>query len=98
MRTSPTLTLRELRPADLEQAVQIVGRAMCDNPVNVRAFSISDVERRCRALTRFFRPILRGLYHRGVIYGSYRDGALLGVCGIARPGFCRPPLLEKLSV
>jgi ribosomal protein S18 acetylase RimI-like enzyme len=98
MRTIPTLTLRELRPAGLEQAAQIVGRAMCDNPVNVRAFAILDAERRCRALTRFFRPILRGLYQRGVIYGAYRDGALLGVCGIARPGFCRPPFLEKLSV
>jgi len=98
MRTLPTLILRELRRADLEQAVQIVSRSMCDNPANVRAFAILDTERRCRALARFFRPVLRGLHQRGLIYGAYRDSALLGVCGIARPGFCQPALLEKLSV
>jgi ribosomal protein S18 acetylase RimI-like enzyme len=98
MKSISTLTLRELRRADLEHAAQIVGCSMRDNPANVRAFPILDAERRGRALGRFFRPVLRGLYQRGVIYGAYRDGALLGVCGIARPGFCQPALLEKISV
>jgi ribosomal protein S18 acetylase RimI-like enzyme len=98
MKTISTLTLCELQRADLEQAVQVLGRSMCDNPANIRAFGILDAERRCWALTRFFRPVLRGLYQRGLIYGAYRDGALVGVCGMARPGFCQPALLEKLSV
>ena len=98
MKTISTLTLRELQGTDLEQAVQILGRGMCDNPANVRVFARLDAERRRCALARFFRPVLRGLYQRGLIYGAYRDGVLVGVCGIARPGFCQPALLEKLSV
>jgi ribosomal protein S18 acetylase RimI-like enzyme len=92
------LTLRQLRRTDLEQAAQILGRGMNDNPVVVRAFATLLAERRCRALGRFFRPVLHGLYQRGLIYGAYRDDALVGVCGIARPGFCQPTLLEKLNV
>ena len=52
---------------------------MRDNPANVRAFAISDAERRRQALERFFRPVLLGTYHqRGLIYGAYRDSALVG--------------------
>ncbi len=76
----------------------ILGRGMRDNPANLRAFAISDAERRSRALARFFRPVLRGLHQRGLIYGAYRDDVLLGVCGVARPGFCQPTLLEKLCM
>ena len=94
MKTISTLILRELRGTDLEQAVQILGRSMCDNPVNVRVFAQLDAERRCWALARFFRPVLRGLYQRGLIYGAYRDGVLVGVCGIARPGFCQHPVFR----
>jgi ribosomal protein S18 acetylase RimI-like enzyme len=94
----PTLSLRELRRTDLEQAAQILGRGMSDNPVIVRAFATLHANRRCRALERFFRPVLHGLYQRGLIYGAYRDDALVGVCGMAKPGFCQPTPMEKLSV
>ena len=73
-------------------------RGMCDNPANVRVFGIRDAERRCRALAQFFVPVLRGLYRRGVVLGAFREDALVGVCGIARPGRCQPPLGEKLRV
>jgi ribosomal protein S18 acetylase RimI-like enzyme len=33
-----------------------------------------------------------------LIYGAYRDNELVGICGIARPGFCQPTSLEKLRV
>jgi ribosomal protein S18 acetylase RimI-like enzyme len=97
MRTILVMKLRELRKPDLEQACLILARGMRDNPANVNAFGISDTGRR-RALARFFQPVLRGLHRRGLIYGAYRDHALVGVCGIARPGFCQPGLLEKLCV
>jgi len=93
-----TLTLRELRRTDLEQAAQILGRGMNDNPIIVRVFATLHEKRHCRALERFFRPVLHGLYQRGLINGAYRDDALAGVCGIARPGFCQPTPMEKLSV
>jgi len=32
--------LRELQKSELKGAAQLLGRGMCDNPVNVRAFGI----------------------------------------------------------
>jgi ribosomal protein S18 acetylase RimI-like enzyme len=98
MKTIPPVMLRELQRAELGEAARLLGRGMCDNPANVRAFRIPDAERRCRALARFFGPVLRGLYQRGLIFGAFRDGTLMGVYGMARPGHCQPTALEKLSV
>jgi GNAT superfamily N-acetyltransferase len=98
MRTAGLVTLGELRRVHLRAAAQILGRAMRDNPLHVRAFAIADVDRRNRALERFFLPVLIGLHQRGLIYGAYRDGALVGICCMARPGFCQPTALEKLRV
>jgi len=92
------LKIRELKADELEAAAHLLGRGMRDNPANVCTFGIRNTDRRCRALTRFFRPVLRGLYQRGLILGAFRDSSLLGVCGIARPGLCQPTLVEKLSV
>ena len=81
-----------------DEAVRVVSYSMRDNPVNVRAFCREGTEQPPRSLIRFFRPVLRGLYKRGVITGAFRDNALVGVCGMARPGSCQPTLLEKLEV
>ena len=98
MTASPYITLRELQRPEVRQAAELVGRGMCDNPANIRAFGIPDTERRWRALARFFVPVLHGLYRRGLILGAFRNGALVGVCGMARPGLCQPSALEKLRV
>jgi GNAT superfamily N-acetyltransferase len=95
---TPVIRLRELQHADIEKAALILGRGMRDNPVNLRVFAIPDAERRGQALARFFGPVLRGLHRRGLIYGAYRGEDPVGVCGIARPGFCQPAFLEKLCV
>ena len=92
------LNIRELKEDELEDAAHLLGRGMRDNPVNIRTFGIRDADLRCRALTRFFVPVLRGLYQRGSIFGAFRDSLLVGVCGMARPGRCQPTSLEKLSV
>jgi GNAT superfamily N-acetyltransferase len=96
--SSLLMTLRELRRAELGEAAHLLGCGMCDNPANVRAFRISAKERRARALERFFYPVLGGLHHRGLIYGAFREGSLVGVCGMARPTFCQPTGLEKLGM
>jgi ribosomal protein S18 acetylase RimI-like enzyme len=99
MKTNCVVKLGQLRRTDLRPAALILGRAMRDNPVHVRAFAISDAERRRRALERFFRPVLLGLLQRGLIYGAYRDNALVGICGIARPAVvCGNPLGAALRV
>jgi len=90
--------IRELNADELQDAARLLGRGMRDNPANVNTFRIRDADRRCRALTRFFVPVLHGLYQRGLILGAFRDGSLVGVCGMARPGLCQPTSLEKLSV
>jgi ribosomal protein S18 acetylase RimI-like enzyme len=71
---------------------------MRDNPINVRAFAMADADRRGRALARFFRPFLRGLYRRGSIVGAFDGDTLVGVCGRATPGRCQPTTLEKLQM
>ena len=96
IRSAPIL--RELQYIELDEAAQVLGRGMCHNPVNVRAFNIGDDERRGRALSRFFVPVLRGLFKRGVLVGAFRDGSLVGVCGMAKPGVCQPSMREKLSI
>jgi ribosomal protein S18 acetylase RimI-like enzyme len=92
------MTLRELQSAELGEAAHLLGRAMCDNPATVRAFRITDTERRTRALERFFVPVLGGLHQRGLIYGAFRESSLVGVYGMARHAFCRPTVLEKVGI
>jgi GNAT superfamily N-acetyltransferase len=91
------VTVRELERAELGDAARVLGRGMRDNPVNVQAFG-GEADHRVRAMTRFFEAVLRGLDRRGTILGALRGGAIIGVCGMAPPGRCQPPLGEKLSV
>ena len=98
MKTKNIVKLRQLRRNDLLPAARILGLAMRDNPMHVRAFAMSDAECRRRALERFFWPVLLRLYKTGLIYGAYIDHELVGICGFARPGFCQPTLLTKLRV
>lgn len=97
MRGMRVSVLRELRSPELFVAAQLLGRGMCDNPVNVQAFG-HDGARRRRALMRFFLPVLRGLYRRGLILGAFSEGTLVGVSAVTPPGFCQPTRREKLAV
>jgi ribosomal protein S18 acetylase RimI-like enzyme len=98
MTANPPLTLRDLQRADLPEAARLLGRGMRDNPNNVRAFGEADPERRGRSLTRFFAPLLRGLFRRGTILAASRGETMVGVCGMAPPGRCQPTTVEKLSM
>jgi GNAT superfamily N-acetyltransferase len=90
--------LRRLEMAELSAAAALLGRSMSDNPVNVRAFGIENSARRASAMTRFFLPVLKGLYRRGRIDGAFESGRLVGVCGLAAPGNCQPRAAEKLRI
>ncbi len=98
MNARPSLMLRELQRVELEGAAQLLGRAMRDNPIDARAFGKQNGERRRRALTRFFVPVLHGLHRRGLVLGAFCESALVGVCGMARPGLCQPTVMEKLGL
>jgi ribosomal protein S18 acetylase RimI-like enzyme len=92
------LTLRELRCDELEQAAGLLARSMRDNPIDVAAFAITEDSRRERALVRFYRPVLRGLFRRGTIVGAFDGETMTGVCAIAPPAHCQPTALEKIEV
>jgi GNAT superfamily N-acetyltransferase len=98
MNPGSSLLLRELQRAELHGAARLLGRAMRDNPIDARAFGIQNDERRRRAVTRFFVPVLHGLYRRGLVLGAFCESTLVGVYGMARPGLCQPTALEKLNV
>jgi GNAT superfamily N-acetyltransferase len=92
------LVLQLLRCKELEEAAQLVGRGMRDNPSNMRVFRIPDREQRSIAMGRFFVPVLRGLHQRGLVLGATLSSRLVGVCGVARPGYCQPDTIEKTTV
>lgn len=96
--TTHALELRLLSGKEMVEAAQLVGRGMRDNPANMRVFRIPDGERRSIAMGRFFVPVLRGLYLRGLVLGAVLSNRLVGICGIARPGFCQPAMIENLKV
>ena len=98
MTTHTLPVLRELQKSELNGAAQLLGRGMCDNPVNVHAFGIGSRERRAQAMSRFFLPVLEGLYGRGLIVGAFHEADLVGVCGMARPQSCQPQTVEKFRI
>ena len=89
--------VRELGPGQLVAAASVVGRGMRDNPLHVRAFGHRD-ERRERALSRFFFPVLSQYLPKGTILGAFRAGRLVGVCGMLSPGHCQPTFIEKIRL
>lgn len=94
----PCISVRLLHFHEVELAAQLVGRGMCSNPANIAVFRASDAAQRAKRLGRFFLPVLQALYQRGLVLGAFRSQELVGISGIARPGFCQPQLLEKLTV
>jgi hypothetical protein len=88
--------LRLLRSDELEEAAQLVGRGMRDNPSNMEVFPL-DGERRSNAMGRFFVPVLRGVCQQGLGLGAIRADRLVGICGMARPGFCQSKVIEKIK-
>jgi ribosomal protein S18 acetylase RimI-like enzyme len=91
------LVIRELHASDVVTAAGVLSRGMRDNPNNVAAFGTS-AARRERVLAAFFRALLGGQLHRGVILGAFDGSALQGVCGMARPGACQPAAAEKIRI
>src|SRR6516162_3426143 len=53
---------------------------------------------RSNAMGRFFVPVLRGVYQRGLVLGAIRADRLVAICGMARPGFCQSQVIEKIKV
>jgi ribosomal protein S18 acetylase RimI-like enzyme len=93
----PSFVLRDLRPDELPGAARLLGQAMRDNPVNVRAFGDDDASRE-RSLARFFGAVLAGARPRASVLGGFHGDGLVAVAVLAPPGKCQPTLGEKISI
>ena len=91
------ITIRRLRNHELPIAALLLARAMCDNPIDVRAFG-GEAPRRRRSLERFYAPVLHGLDRRGQILGGFRDAEMVAICAFAPPGHCQATLAEKVRI
>ena len=91
------ITVRRLLNHELPMAAQLLSRAMCDNPIDVRAFG-GDAPRRRQRLERFYSPVLHGLYRRGQILGGFRDAEMIAIYAFAPPGHCQATLGEKVRI
>jgi ribosomal protein S18 acetylase RimI-like enzyme len=89
--------IRVLEASEGDEAAQVLGRAMRDNPNNVAAWRLDDASRQ-QALSRFFRAVLRGLFVRGQMLGAFEGRTLVGVCVLAPPGRCQPSGGEKVRI
>jgi ribosomal protein S18 acetylase RimI-like enzyme len=91
------ITIRPLLNQELPRAALLLSRAMCDNPIDVRAFG-GEASRRRRSLERFYSPVLHGLYRRGQVLGGFCAAEMIAVCAFAPPGHCRATLAEKVRI
>lgn len=77
------IQVRELAPDELDAAVELVARAMLDNPLHVKALG-DDPSRRDTGVRKLQRALIQSVRMRGFVLVAVWDGALVGVCGIAR--------------
>lgn len=99
MREAVTVTVREVRPGDLDGAAVTLGRAMRDNPLHLRAYG-DDADLRERLITKMFvRSLPRRLAAGAVILGAFASdetGGPLGVAAFVGPGRCQPTTAARL--
>jgi ribosomal protein S18 acetylase RimI-like enzyme len=89
------LEFRELSRTEIEPAVRLLSRGMCDNPILVQAFG-PDPEKRQRRLARYYAQVVPFTQPKGGFLGAFAGGTLVGVMGTLRPGCCQPGLLDVL--
>jgi GNAT superfamily N-acetyltransferase len=74
--------VRELAAHELDEGLEIVVRAMRDNPLHVKAFG-GDTTQREEAVRRLQRALVNSVLARGDILCAERNGAVIGVLGMA---------------
>ena len=90
------ITVRELRPAELAAAVEVISRGMRDNPLHIQAFG-TNPETRLSSLNRVFGIVLPLTVRRGVLLGAFNDNTLIGVAGMVAPGKCQLTPMQSLT-
>lgn len=96
--TSDAIEIRTIAPSDVQLAGAVLGRGMRDNPLHITAFG-EDPAFREKALKGVFRAFLAmELATKGLVVGALKNGALVGVCGMMRPGLCQLAPSERIAL
>jgi ribosomal protein S18 acetylase RimI-like enzyme len=90
-------TIRSLERGELPNAAALLGRAMRDNPLHVRAFG-ADPDTREHRLERMFVVVLPRAHAHGRVLGAFDGDTLVGVCAMVAPGECHLSTSEKLCL
>jgi GNAT superfamily N-acetyltransferase len=91
-----SIEVRDLRPEEIPEAVGVLARGMRDNPLHVAAYG-DDPERRLRCHARLMRGLFRAVPTQQPIC-ALRDGAIVGVTGVAPVGACQPTATQRLRL
>jgi ribosomal protein S18 acetylase RimI-like enzyme len=91
-----SIEVRDLRPEEVDEAVYVIARGMRDNPLHVAAYG-DDPERRLRSHARLTQGLFRSFPAQQPICAA-RDGALVGVTGVAPVGTCKPTASQRLRL
>jgi GNAT superfamily N-acetyltransferase len=75
--------VRVLTPDEMNQAVELVVRAMSDNPLHAKALG-DDPETRVHGVRILQRALVESVGIRGTVLVAERDGSLAGVLGVAK--------------
>jgi ribosomal protein S18 acetylase RimI-like enzyme len=91
-----SVEVRDLRSAEVAEAVGVLARGMRDNPLHVAAYG-DDPERRLRCHARLMRGLFRVFRAQQPIC-AIRDGRLVGVTAVAPGGTCQPTAGQRLRL
>jgi len=90
------ISVRDLRPEEIPQAVAVLARGMRDNPLHVAAYG-KDPERRLRCHARLMRAVFRTFSAQQPIC-AIRGGTLVGITGVAPVGTCQATPMQRLRL
>ena len=90
------ISVRDLRPEEIPEAVAVLARGMRDNPLHVAAYG-QDAERRLRCHARLMRALFRAFSDQQPIC-AIRGGTLVGVTGVAPAGTCQATPMQRLRL
>ena len=88
--------VRDLREAEIPDAVGVLARGMRDNPLHVAAYG-DDPDRRLRCHAAVMGALFRVFTAQQPI-GAFREGTIVGVVGAAPPGACQPTPGQRLRL
>ena len=96
--TGTAIEVRTLAQSEVRLAAAVLGRGMRDNPLHIAALGVDPAIRE-KALTGVFRAFLAmEATTKGRVIGAFKNGSLVGVCGMMRPGVCQLTPVEKVAL